>query len=78
MTPPDALLPLPCELQRQIDTAAAAVLPLMRYPAPGLRVIALMRVVMLADEALNQSLRQIRADRIAALKELQAEEASHG
>jgi hypothetical protein len=81
MTPADALPPLPRALQAQVDRAAAAVLPLMLYPSPGLRVVALMRVVMLADDALHQALRQIRADRMAVVEELQHRseaEACHG
>lgn len=78
MTPADALPPLPMALQTQLDRVAAELLQLMRYPAPGLRVIALVRAALLAEDALSQTLRQIRADRLAAVEAMQAKENPHG
>lgn len=78
MTPVDALPPLPAALQSQLDRIAAELLPLMRYPMPALRVVALVRVALLAEDALSQSLRQIRADRITAAEALQQQETAHG
>lgn len=78
MTPTDALPPLPAALQSQLDRVAAELLPLMRYPMPALRVVALVRVALLAEDALSQTLRQIRADRMAAVEATGQQEAAHG
>jgi hypothetical protein len=78
MTPADALPPLPAALQSQIDRIAAELLPLMRYPMPALRVVALVRVALLAEDALSQTLRQIRADRMAAVDATEQPEITHG
>ena len=68
--PSDALPPLPNSLQFQIDRVAAELLPLMLYPAKALRVIALVRVALLTEDALAQTLREIHADRMAAVEGL--------
>lgn len=70
MTPADALPPLPKPLQRQIDCVAAELLPLMLFPQKALRVIALVRIALLTEDALGQTLREIHADRMAAVESL--------
>lgn len=72
MTPVDALPPLPRALQSQVERVAAELLPLMLHPAKALRVIALVRVALLAEDALRQTLRQIHADRIVSVQTLPA------
>lgn len=72
MTPADALPALPRALQAQVERVAAELLPLMLHPAKSLRVIALVRVALLAEEALGQTLRQIHADRMASVQALPA------